>query len=265
MDGDRVLDYKIPGSMLAYLGAYPNTSETELSLLNNAELPLREASLYLGNLEAFRLMKGGELVNDGTLHTAALMALPNFVKWLLKTHDPNYKADFMDNRIPLALACEARPQRWCKIANEESDWRTRQKETMQLLAPRTSPKWRYRNKTVLHFALDNGLEATKSMVQALNIVHDPEKDEKYLYKDRDGIEYSPDQYASLYLDDHRERKALQKCLREAGMKSRMFKRILPSDGSQPKGYHGLPPSYGVAWKAYETLLGSSIIPTSTVS
>lgn len=242
----------IPGPSFGYLGAYPNVLKSGLSLFNVAdELPLRLASLYLGNFDAFRLMKCGETPNDGMLHSAALMALPKFVNWLLDVHDPNHKAEEFENMIPLALVCASTPQPWCKIANEESDWRTRQKETMQLLAPRTSPKWRYRNKTVLHIALDHGLETTKAMVETLDIRHDPEIDEKYIYMDKDGIEYSPDQYVMKFLDDDEEQKALILCLIEVGMKSRYFKRILPNAGNQPTGYHGLPPSYAILWEAHE--------------
>ncbi|RMZ84623.1 hypothetical protein DV737_g1194, partial [Chaetothyriales sp. CBS 132003] len=66
---------------------------------------------------------------------------------------------------------------------------------MRLLAGVTSPKWRYRNMTILHWAMENGLKTAKTMIEVLNIRDDPERDEKYLYKDRDGIEYSPQQYA----------------------------------------------------------------------
>ena len=216
LDRDRVLDYRVPGSTLGQLGAYPETFNKESSLLDaSVELPLREACLYLGNYEAFRLLKCTETPDDTTLHLAALMALPNFVKWLLDFHDPNYKAEEYDMMIPLALACESKPQPWCKIANEESDWKTRQKETMQLLASRTNLEWRHRNKTVLHIALENGLEATGAMVEALNFHNDPKREERYRYVDRDGITYSPHQYVMKFVDaDEQEKQALVACLDE---------------------------------------------------
>lgn len=39
-----------------------------------------------------------------------------------------------------------------------------------------------------------GLETAKLMVEDLDIRNDPERDEKYLYVDQDGINYSPQQY-----------------------------------------------------------------------
>jgi hypothetical protein len=232
---------------------YPKVFEKDSGLLNAGdELPLREASLYLGNFDAFRLITREITPNDGTLHLAALMALPKFVRWLLKIHDPNHKAEEFGNMIPLALVCASKPQPWCKIANEESDWKTRQKQTMQLLAPRTSPKWRYRNMTILHYAMENGLDTAKAMIEALDIRRDSERDEKYLYMDRDGIEYSPQQYVTKVLDaDEKEKKTLVTCLEEAKLKSRYFKRILPNKGDQPTGYHGLPPNYATLWEAHE--------------
>ena len=239
LDGDLILDYVVPGSSFSYLGAYLNGSKKDSDLTN--DLSLRAASLYLGNFYAFQLMKFEETPNDGTLHTAALLALPKFVQWLLDIHDANYKAEDFDNMIPLAIICKSKPHPWCKIANEELDWKTRQKQTMQLLAPRTSSKWRSSHKTVLHIALENGLETTKAMAEALDILNDPEKDEKYLYMDKDGIEYSPHQYVIRVMGaDADEAKRLVEFLFSIGMKSRYFKRITHT-GSQPTGYHGLPP------------------------
>lgn len=242
----------IPGASLGCLGAYPKVSKDELGLLPD-ELSLQLASLYLGNFKAFRLLRGGETPNDGTLQLAALMALPQFVKWLLETHDPNCKLEEFDKMIPLALVCSSTPQPWCKIANKEEDsWKTRQRVTMEILARRTSPKWNYRGKTVLHIAIEKGLAITKAMVKALDIRIDREKDEKYLYKDKDGIEYSPQQYILKIMElGEQERKALIKCITDCGMKSRYFKRILPADGQQPLGYHGLPPDLAAAWEAHE--------------
>jgi hypothetical protein len=253
LDRDRISDYVIPGSSFGPLGVYPKVFKTDSDLLDAAdELPLREASLYLGNFEAFRLITREMTPNDGMLHLAALMALPKFVKWLLKIHDPNHKAEEFDNMVPLACVCASKPHPWCKIANEESDWKTRQKETIRLLVPRTSPKWRYRNMTILHWAMENGLDTAKAMIEALDIRHDPERDEKYLYMDRDGIEYSPQQYVmKVWVADEKEKKALITSLEGATLKSRYFKRILPDKGDQPSGYHGLPPSYAKVWEVHE--------------
>jgi hypothetical protein len=45
-----------------------------------------------------------------------------------------------------------------------------------------------------------------------------------------------------------KKKDLVACLKDAGLESRYFKRILPGQGQQPEGYHGLPPSYASAWE-----------------
>lgn len=253
LDRDQIVDYVIPGSSFGPLAAYPEMFNKDSALLDPAqEYSISTASLFLGNFEAFCLMTPELTPNDGTLHLAALLALPKFVKWLLGTHEPDYKAEEFDNMVPLACACGSRPQPWCKIANEESDWMTRQKETMQLLAPRTSPEWRLRNMTILHWAMDNGLDTAKAMIEALEIYNDAEKDDKYLYEDRDGIEYSPQQYVMKDLGaGTMEKTALIKCLHSTGLKSRYFKRILPIKGEQPKGYHGLPTRYARVWELHE--------------
>lgn len=226
------------------------------------ELSLPVASLHLGNFDAFRLMACGETPNDGTLHTAAFLALPKFVAWLLKTHDPNRKAEEFDNLIPLAIVCATKPHPVCKIANEESDWQTRQKTTIRLLARGTDIRWRSKGRTVLHIALEEGPDVTKALVEALNIRYDPQKDEKYLYTDKDGIHYSPHVYVKKILDGKdQEKKELIKCLLDCGMKSRYFKKVWPNAGIQPKGYHGLPSAYATSWEIHEESLHPSPVRT----
>lgn len=212
-------DYMIPGSSFGPLSMYPEVFETESSLLSATdELPLREASMYLGNLAAFSLIASEVVPNDGTLHLAALLALPNFVHWLLYSHDPNHKAEEFDNMIPLACVCASKPQPWCKIANKKSQWENRQIDTMRILADVTNSEWRYRNMTILHWAMENGFQTAKAIIEVLDISHDPDRDEKYLYVDREGTEYSPQQYArNLWSADDKAKNALIVCL--AGGKS----------------------------------------------
>jgi hypothetical protein len=115
--------------------------------------------------------------------------------------------------IPLAVACASRPEPWCKIANEEADWKTRQRKIMQLLAVRTSPAWRSHRRTILHVAIDNGIDATKAMIAALGYCHDRDTDEKYVYVDRKGTRYSLPQYVMIDPDvKEKEKKALVRCL-----------------------------------------------------
>lgn len=253
LDRDRISDYVIPGSSFGPLAMAPKTFKNDSDFLSDTdEIPLREASLFLGNFEAFRLIPAEMTPNDGILHLAALLALPKFVTWLLNTHDPNHKAEEYDNMVPLACVCQSEPHNWCKIANEESDWRNRQKDTMHLLARVTSPKWRYRNMTILHFAMEKGLETAQAMIEALDIRHDPERDEKYLYIDRDGIEYSPQQYAlKLWDADIKDKKALTTCL-EAALKSRSFEG-LPGEGEEVVSSHGLPTSDASSPTSYAIL------------
>lgn len=218
---DAILDYVVPGSSFGPLAMYPQPFRDSNLVAATDELPLRVVSMHLGNFEAFQIMTlkmtPDAMPNDGMLHLAAFLALPKFVKWLLKTHDPNHKAEEWDNMVPLACVCASKPQPWCKIANEESNWKSRQKETMDLLVGVTSSRWRSsRNMTILHWAMENGLETTKTLVKALNIHRDPERDQKYVYKDRDGIEYSPQQYVEKVWDaTAKEKKELIKALDEA--------------------------------------------------
>jgi len=227
LDRDRILLQDIPGSSFSCLSTHSNgcpKSGSDLSSSIPGSLSLPLAALYLGNFEAFRLLHGGgqPAPNDGTLHLAAFLALPRFVAWLLQTHhDPDFQEEEFDHRIPLALACEVKPLPWCKIANEEADFGTRQRATMALLAPRTSPLWRSKGKTVLHIALENGVQATEAMLEALMAASrddddDPEMYEEHVYIDKQGKSYLPHRYVAELLDvGAAEKAALIACLGEA--------------------------------------------------
>lgn len=207
LDGDRIRDYTIPGSSFGPLAMYPAVYKPDSGLLvSTDEFSLGLASLYLGNLESFREITTEVTPNDGILHLAALLALPNFVSWLLQFHDPNHKSEDFDNMQPLACVCISKPQPWCKIANADSDWSQRQKDTMGLLAPITSSNWRYRNMTILHWAMENGFKTAVAMIDALDILRDPKKETKHLYKDRAGVEYSPQEYAGKVWDANKQDK-----------------------------------------------------------
>lgn len=260
LDRGGTLSCMIPGSSFSYLGAYPNSSNSDIEVTAD-ELPLSSASLYLGNLPAFHLMDCGELPNDGTLHSAALFALPDFVEWLLYTHDANFKdEEIFDKMIPLALACVSKAQPWCRVANSKSDWKTRQKKTMKLLVPKTNLDWRHRGKTVLHIALENGLDATEAIIEALDIYDDPGRDDNYLYVDKEGIEHSPDLYLAAFVDgDLAGKQPLLACLYGKGrMRSRYFKRIMPGEGNQPVGCCGLPFEYAAKWGVSPYVENSSV-------
>ncbi|KAH7350793.1 hypothetical protein BKA65DRAFT_593679 [Rhexocercosporidium sp. MPI-PUGE-AT-0058] len=214
MDRDGVSECVIPGSSFVPLAMPPEIVKKDSDQPHTQEeLPLQLASLYLGNFEAFQLIASEITPNDSTLHLAAVLALPKFVNWLLESHDPNHQVEEFDNMIPLALACASKPDPCCKIANEEASWRERQEETMHLLADVTDSKWRYRHMTILHYSMDNGLETAKAIVKALDISHDPEKDKKYLYTDREGVKYTPEEYITkLWGASEADKKALIACL-----------------------------------------------------
>ncbi len=155
--------------------------------------------------------------------------------------------------VPLALACTSKPNIWCKIAREEASFATRRQLCITILAPITNVNWWYRGKTVLHVALENGLEVTQNVVEALKVRQDPERNVNYLHQDKDGIEYSLDEYVPRWLEGigDKEKQALIAYLRQNMIQSLYFRRAMPGEGAQPKGYHGLPPAYDKAWKSYE--------------
>jgi hypothetical protein len=200
------------------------------------EIGLREAALFLGNLDAFRLLQRGtrrQNRNDGTLHLAALLALPDFVHWLLEPprHDPNHESEAFDMMVPLALACFSKPFPWCKFAAARGDdWTDRLKQTMQLLlVAGTDPGWRHRKRSVLHIALENGAVVTRALLRALEAIavedhHPSETDvdkrarDHYKYVDKTGAEYSPREYVEEFVDvDEKEKLALLECLEGHGI------------------------------------------------
>jgi hypothetical protein len=163
-------------------------------------IDLRLASIYLGNFEAFRLLGLGLPANDGSLHLAALLALPKFVELLLRTHDPNLKEEAYDFYIPLAIVCRAQSKPWCKIANEESTFRARRKKTMQLLASKTNLEWRSQQQTVLHIAMETSIDVAEDMIEALGLQNNPHKANRYKYTDKGGREFSLQEYVMELID-----------------------------------------------------------------
>jgi ankyrin repeat protein len=243
IDKDHVLDYTISGPQFSYLAAYPKSHGIGV----DTDLHLDIASLYLGNLDAFLLLGGGEHPDDESLHFAALFALPDFVDYLLDHHDANYRSKKFDGYIPMAMACMAQDNPWSKFANEQGSLRTRQKETIDLLKPVTKFDWSAHRETLLHVALAQGVEVTDMMIEALDIAKDPERDEAYLYLDKEGVWYSPQQWLLRIRPETKDKQRLIKRLDKAGMASRYFKKVLPGEGTQPVGFHGLPMDYDLAW------------------
>ncbi|KAJ4199391.1 hypothetical protein NW767_008199 [Fusarium falciforme] len=210
----------VSGSDFSKIACYPKQPKAQFQSLfeEEDEISPREAALFLGNIDAFKLLAGEGTPDDGTLHLASLLALPDFVTWLLETHDANYEEENFGFMVPLGLACFSKPFPWCKIANEESDWNLRLRETMKILIAKTRKTWRYREKLVLHIALENGPEVTKAMLDALDIRHEADKDKTYLYTDRTGLHYSPCEYVEEFIEvGDKQKKKLLKCLTGQGL------------------------------------------------
>ncbi|KAK5704369.1 hypothetical protein LTR97_003387 [Elasticomyces elasticus] len=216
----RIESYEVPRATFANLCTSRARSESDADIRDLPDvLPLRLAALWLGNLDAFRLSFGRHPPDNEYLHTAALLALPKIVEWLLQFGDGNHKAEEFGYMIALAVACGAKPWPWCIIANEGTDFRTRQKETMRLLAAKTKPGWRHRGKTVLHIAFDHGVDTTKAMMLALGTRHDLQRYQKYIYTDRAGTQYQPQEYITVFMEglSMLEQVALKACVAQGGL------------------------------------------------
>ncbi|PNP82748.1 hypothetical protein FNYG_03979 [Fusarium nygamai] len=219
LDDTNVLNQTISGSKFSSLASYPKKPKLEFTSLfeDEDEIPPREASLFLGNLDAFKLLNTSMLPDDGTLHLAALLALPDFTDWLLSTHQPNYEEENFGFMVPLALTCYSKPFPWCKVANEEQEWFSRLEETIKILIPKTLSSWRYRQKLPLHLALENGSRVTMAMLNVLNARGIGNRD-KYLYTDKTGMQYSPCEYVETFVEvDDEEKVKLVKILQEHGL------------------------------------------------
>ncbi|KAH7257930.1 ankyrin repeat-containing protein [Fusarium tricinctum] len=235
----------ITGSSFSYLSQHPSEPDTSDPIAFTEELPLGQAALYLGNFRAYRSLGCGEVANDGSLHTAAFLALPEFVRCLLDWHSADFdEIEEFGNMIPLVVACRATFHPWCRVANAEASFEQRRKDTMALLVKRTDLTWRHRKKTVLHFAIEGGLDALNAMLEALDVASDPNRDERYLYTDRGGIVYSPSYYISHVYDPNNqnpESKVMIQVLQTARLIARMYRpTTLGSGVQQPEGYCGLP-------------------------
>ncbi|KAI1043225.1 hypothetical protein LB505_006109 [Fusarium chuoi] len=243
----------IPGRSFSYLSQKPKTPDP--TKLMTHDLPLSDAALYLGNLKAYISLGGGKDINNGSLHTAALLALPEFVRWLLQWHSADLEHEAFGMMIPLVVACRSEARPWCRVANAEGSFEKRRVKTMQLLARKTDLSWRNRRKTVLHFAIDEGPDALQAMLEALDVAHDARRNERYLYTDREGIIYSLSYYISHLLDpDTKDTKTLKmiQLLRGTGkLKDIMYRPEEPGPGvEQPAGYCGMPPDLERKWDAY---------------
>jgi hypothetical protein len=115
---------------------------------------------------------------------------------------------------------------------------------MKLLAQRTSLSWRYRRKTVVHFAIDNGPDTVEAMLEALEVAEDPKRNDRYLYTDREGIVYSLSKYISHLLDPENKRSGPKKMIRilqDTGkLKDRMYRPREPGKVVKRPEHCGMP-------------------------
>ncbi|KAJ3542313.1 hypothetical protein NM208_g3986 [Fusarium decemcellulare] len=251
---DKITSSIIPGRSFSYLSQKPK--KPDAADLMSRDLPLSDAALYLGNFKAYRALQCGEDADNGSLHTAALLALPEFVAWLLQWHSADHPHEEFDMMIPLAVACRSKARPWCRIANADATFEDRRKRTMRLLAKKTNLAWRNRRKTVLHFAIDSGPDALLAMLEALDVANDPKRDDRYLYTDREGIVYSLSCYISHLqnLENRKaESKAMIRSLRTTGrLNDRMYRPKPPGQGvEQPEGYCGMPADLQKQWNVYD--------------
>ncbi|KAJ8131549.1 hypothetical protein O1611_g2075 [Lasiodiplodia mahajangana] len=244
------------GTRFGYVAAYPKKYDERWSP-SDGEISLVQASVFAGNYEAYQAMGIDETVNEGNLHLAAQLALPLFVQWFLRPNadDPSRADDRFDCMTPLAVAVASpQPMPWCKIAEQENEWKVRRKQTIALLSqdPRTDISWRHGARTVLHYAIDSGPWMVEALIQALDIKNEQSRNDMFLYADEDGLFYSPDQYVERLLTLDREQKALLLAsLRLGNFQSRYYREVMPGVGEQPVGSEGLPWAFARAWEEYE--------------
>ncbi|KAJ2984408.1 hypothetical protein NUW58_g6074 [Xylaria curta] len=256
LDKTRVLKSKMLGTTFGYLAAYPKMYDEKLSP-SDGEINLGQASVFVGNFKAYEAMNIEETVDEGSLHSAAQLALPLFVQWFLRPNsdNPNRPDDKYDCLTPLALAVASpQPMPWCKIADQENDWKVRMRQTIALLAwdPRTDLAWRHGALTVLHYAIGSGPWMTEALIQILDIKNKPRRHDMFLYEDNDGLFYSPDEYVKRLLKiEKKQEKALLTSLNLGEFDSRFYREVMPGAGEQPAGYKGLPRHLARAWEEYE--------------
>lgn len=221
---DKVVTQIVPSKTLAHFVIHTEDQSDESTDIGPQ--PLHMASFYLGNFEAFELLVHGiprSLASDeGLLHLAAFLALPRFVRSLMHTHDPNECLEDFGNYVPLAATLTTTTTSpWGIVANEEADFFTRRKQTIELLAPKTHLEWRDRGKTVVHFALHQGLETTRVLLDALQpeCALDTSLYKKLLYTDKEDRIYTPREYVKELLTDISEvdRKKMIELLEKAGV------------------------------------------------
>ncbi|KAI1364762.1 hypothetical protein F5Y08DRAFT_202108 [Xylaria arbuscula] len=261
LDRPRILKSKILGTTFGHLAAYPNVHGHEPSP-DEGEITLAQASVFVGSFGAYRALNILETPNEGNLHLAAQLALPLFVQYFLRdgSDDPSRGVDRFDCLTPLAVAVMSpHPMPWCRIANQENDWKVRIKQTILLLSrdERTDLRWNNGGLTVLHYAMKSGPWMVEALIQALDIKNEAQRNDIFLYKDNDGLLYSPDEYVQRVLkEDRKQKELLLRSLSFGEFTPRFYRDVLPNSGAgqQPRGYRGLPPHLSRAWEIHEATI-----------
>ncbi|PIA94451.1 hypothetical protein CB0940_08105 [Cercospora beticola] len=206
-------DNHVPASVLACLGARSGSASKD-PINEIGTLTLCQASIYLGNIDAYDLLMNNSVSDEDDLHLAAWLALPKFVGKLLETHNSNLESEAYSNYTPLAVALETDSgQSCCKVADTEAPFEVRRKETIELLAKKSAFTWRHRQRTYVHIALSKGPETTKILLDILDMKNNPWRFTMLVYEDKAGRRYTPYEYVTELMNiQPSEREGLLRCL-----------------------------------------------------
>jgi ankyrin repeat protein len=215
-------------------------------LAHDAEASARNKSNYTPLFYASRmpvpsivrsLCRANALTNDGSLHEAARrLNLENASLLIQHGHNPNFPCRLHSGRNALGELCIG-----VDITN--ADQRTKLRRMIRLLVDAgCDAKFKARNeKSAVVLALDNphsALEVTEALLETE--IWNELNDEQHMYKDSNGLWYSPIKYAELVPSFGRDhcRQELLELLLDKGCKPRFYS----EDPEQPRGAIGLPPS-----------------------
>jgi hypothetical protein len=212
---------------------------TAKSRLSAVKLCIKyERTAILGRLEEL----GASSPDDGSLHMAALHVVPGICAILLVSgHNPNCP-DIQTGRTALAELCFNGSHRHGPNLDE---WKSRVRETMEILVPVTNMMMKFDFKFVLHLALDNNNPNSTSIAESLLSVWKPwelpDRNDVYLVKDSHGTSYSPTKYVECCCrsKSNADKTHLIHILSNSQFSNRYF----AAEGQpQPTGAVGFPPN-----------------------
>lgn len=198
----------------------------------------RSALFYassISNIATVQALAPRALKNDGSLHEAARCLHPDITATLIKFgHQPHFPSRVHQGRDALSELC-------LKGRITSPVHRSRVRQVIRLLLDNgADPKFRVRNeKSAIFTALDNpysSLEITEALLETE--VWEDLNDEKHLYRDTNGLWYSPIKYVELVPSPHRV--AIQSALMELFSDKGCEPRYYSETAQQPPGAVGLP-------------------------